>query len=251
MKIRRLLIFTCFYIPYIFHRFTRTGAFGRQKAEYTDDVIQSNGNLLKSALHKHHVKQFHEASCSVATVVSVINAIRDGWPDSPAPISQMDILRKVKTANWRKRMTEEGDNGKRGLPLSVLSDVVKSSLEEYGIDYRTMETVQANKDAGQAEGIKKLLYDRLVDFDTRGNCVIIAHFDQGAFVPVLNIPHISPIGGFDAEEDRVTIPDVDSSQEKHYCITFDTLYKGLASDYLHVLKPFVFGSGGYIYIRLE
>ncbi len=251
MKLRRLLIFTCFYIPYTFHRFTRTGAFGRQKATPIDGVIRSDGNLLKSALLKHHVKQFHEASCSVATVVSVINAIRDGWRDSPAPISQMDILRKVKTANWRKRMTEEGDNGKRGLPLSVLSDVVKGSLETYGIGFRAMETVQAKKNAGQAEGIKKVLYDRLVDFETKGNCVIIAHFDQGAFVPALNIPHISPVGGFDAEKDRVTILDVDSSQEKHYSIAFGTFYKGLSSDYLHVLKPFGFGSGGYIYIRLE
>jgi len=131
MNVRRLLIYTSFYVPYLFHKITGTGAFGRQKAVYIDSVNQSEGNFLRLALVKHHVKQFNEASCSVAAVVSVINAIREGWADRPATITQMDILEKVKTANWKKRMSKKGDNGKRGLPLPVLADVVKSSLDAY------------------------------------------------------------------------------------------------------------------------
>ena len=250
MDLRRLIIFAAFYIPYGIHRITRTGAFGGQRAEFIRNGIPSDGNGLKAALIKNHVKQFHEASCSVATIVSVINAIREDSADTPAPISQMDILKKVRTANWRERMSEKGDNGKRGLPLSVLSDIVKSSLEAYEIDYRAMETVQARKNPGEAERIKKVLWNRLVGFETLGNGVIIAHFDQGAFVPALNIPHISPVGGFNPEKGTVTMLDVDSSQEDPYNISFDTFYKGLSSDYLHVLKPFGFGSGGYIYIQL-
>jgi len=219
-------------------------------AEYVDGGIRSDGNLLKGALAKHHVKQFHEASCSVATTVSVINAIREGWESTPAPISQMDILDKVKTANWKKRMSKSGDNGKRGLPLSVLAEVVESSLQAYGIDYESMETVEARKHRKEAERAKAILWDRLAGFDTRGDAVIIAHFDQGAYVPALNIPHISPVGAFDAEEGIVTMLDVDPSQERPYGISFDTFYRGLSSNYLHVLQPFGFGSGGYIYIGL-
>ena len=251
MNLRRLLIFTSFRIPYLLHKVTRTGAFGGQKAEYIQDAIPSDGNGLKAALIKHHVKQYHEASCSVATIVSVINAIREDWVDAPAPIGQMDILKKVRTANWKERMSEKGDNGKRGLPLSVLSDIVESSLEAYEIDYKAIETVPACKNRNDAEKIKEVLWDRLVDFEALGDCVIIAHFDQGTFVPVLNIPHISPVGGFDPDKGTVTMLDVDSSQENPYTIAFDTFYKGLSSDYLHVLKPFGFGSGGYICIKLR
>lgn len=251
MNLRRLIIFAAFYILYGIHKVTRTGAFGHQKAEYIRDAIKSDGNLLKAALIKHHVKQFHEASCSVATIVSVINAIRESWVDTPAPISQMDILEKVRTANWKERMSEKGDNGKRGLPLSVLSDVIKGSLEAYEVDYKAMETVQALKNFDEAEKIKKVLWNRLVDFETKGNCLIIAHFDQGAFVPALNIPHISPVGGFDSEKGIVTMLDVDSFQENPYNIAFDAFYKGISSNYLHILKPFGFGSGGYIYIKLQ
>jgi len=43
--------------------------------------------------------------------------------------------------------------------------------------------------------------------------------------------------------------DVDPAQEKPYRITFDTFYKGLSSNYNHVLKPFGFGSGGYVFVN--
>jgi hypothetical protein len=251
MNFRRLIIFAAFYIPYGIHRITRTGAFGGQRAEYLRNGIPSGGNRLKAGLIKHHVKQFHEASCSVATIVSVINAIREGWAETPPPINQMDILKKVRTANWRERMSEKGDNGKRGLPLAVLTDIVESSLDAYGIDYDVIETVQARKERNDAETIKKVLWARLEDFENLGNCVIIAHFDQGAFVPALNIPHISPVGGFDPIKGCVTMLDVDYAQEDPYSLSFDTFYKGLSSDYLHVLKPFGFGSGGYIYVKLK
>ena len=250
MNLRRIIIHTYFYIPYFFHKITGTGAFGRPDAEYISDPIQTGGNMLKAALLKHHVKQYHEASCSVATVVSVVNAIREKQTGEPVPISQMDILEKVRTAKWKERMSEKGDNGKRGLPLPLLGRIVKSSLDAYGIKYKTIETIETLKNFGLSEKIKKDLRNRLIDFETKGDCLIIAHFDQGAFLRTLNIPHISPVGGFDVETGDVTILDVDPQQEKPYKITFDTFCKGLFSNYHHVLKPFGYKSGGYVFVKL-
>ncbi len=251
MKLRRIIILAYLYVPYCLHKITGTGAFGRHQRENIDGPIQSDGNSLKSALIKHHVKQFHESSCSVASVVSVVNAIRDEQGDAPMPVSQMDILEKVRTANWKERMSKKGHNGKRGLPLPVLSEVVKSSLKAYGIAYKAFETIQAQKNSKQSEGIKEVLWKRLNDFEKKGDCLIIAHFDQGAYVPTLNIPHISPVGGFDTQNGDVTILDVDPLQEKPYKITFDTFYKGLSSNYHHFFRPFGFGSGGYVFIKLR
>lgn len=251
MNLRRILIHAYFYVPYGVHKITGTGAFGPSGADYIDDPIQTDGNTLKASLLKHHVKQYHESSCSVASVVSAVNAIRDQQREKPVPINQMDILEKVRIANWKERMSDEGDNGKRGLPLPVLGEVVKSSLDAYEIAYKSIETVQAQKNSGQTEKIRKLLWNRLCDFEKKGDCLLIAHFDQGAYVPTLNIPHISPVGGFDAETGDVIMLDVDPAQEKHYRITFDTFYKGLSSNYNHVLKPFGFGSGGYVFVKLH
>jgi hypothetical protein len=251
MNLRRILIHAYFYVAYGVHKITGTGAFGPDGADYIDGPIQTGGNSLKTALIKHHVKQEHESSCSVASVVSVLNAVRDLQHENPVPIRQRGILEKVRTANWKERMSDEGDNGNRGLPFPVLGEVVKSSLDAYGAAYKFVETVQARKSSDETEKIRRLLWNRLSDFEKAGDCLIIAHFDQGAYVPALNIPHISPVGGFDAETGDVIMLDVDPAQQRPYSISFDTFYKGLSSNYHHVLKPFGYGSGGYVFIRLR
>ena len=251
MNLRRIIIHAYLYGPYLFHRITGSGAFGRHKARYIEGPIPTDGNKLKAALIKHHVKQFHESSCSVASVVSALNAIRDVKSDGHVPISQMDILEKVRTGYWKERMSEKGHNGKRGLPLPLLGEIVKSSLDAYEIQYEAVETVQAHNKFGQPEKIKATLRHRLFDFETKGNGLIIAHFDQGKLVPGLNIPHISPVGGFDIQTGDVTVLDVDPEQERPYKITFDTFCKGLFSNYNHVLKLFGYISGGYVFINLK
>ncbi|RJQ58585.1 MAG: phytochelatin synthase [Desulfobacteraceae bacterium] len=248
MNLRRVFIHTILYLPFVFHKVTRSGSFGPCRAEDVDGPVPAGGNPLKAGLWKHHVKQFHESSCSVATVVSVVNALRGA---DAAPITQMDILETVRTAFWKERMSEKGHKGRRGLPLPVLGEVVTSSLDQYGIGYAAVETVQAQKDPRHSKTIKEVLRRRLNDFEKKGNCLIIAHFDQGAYVPTLNIPHISPVGGFDPHTGEVILLDVDPQQEKPYRVRFDTFYKGLASDYNHVFRPFGYRSGGYVYIKLH
>lgn len=250
MSLRRIIIHAFFYTLYFFHKITGTGAFGRGEAEYIADPVQTGGNSLKAALLKHHVKQYHEASCSVATIVSVINAIREIQKRNNVPVSQMDILEKVRTGNWKERMSPMGDNGKRGLPLPLLGEIVKGSLDAYGIRYERMEVAGAPENRLQKEKVIAALKTRLSDFETKGDCIIIAHFDQGAFLRTLNIPHISPVGGFDITNGDVTILDVDPEQEKAYKISFDTFCKGLFSNYHNLLRPFGFKSGGYIFIKL-
>lgn len=251
MNLRRIVIFIFFNILYYLHKITGTGAFGRPEAEYIIDPVNTGGNRLKAALFRHHVKQYHEASCSVATVVSVVNALREIQIDKPAPISQMDILEKVRTGKWKERMSAKGDNGKRGLPLPLLGEIVRSSLDAYGIRYEKLEIVGAPENSRQKERVITELKSRLSDFETKGNCVIIAHFDQGAFLKTLNIPHISPVGGFDIVSGEVTVLDVDPEQEKPYKISFETFRKGIFSNYYNLLRLFGFKSGGYVFVKLE
>jgi hypothetical protein len=234
-----------------FHKFTGTGAFGPHSAIYLDSTRPVNGHALKRALSQHYVKQFHESSCSVASVVTVINALGSLQQRNFSPVTQMDILEKVRTGHWKERMEPGGHNGRRGLPLQLLKEVTQASLEAYRIDYEEIAAIQAEKKASQAAGIKTTLRHRLKAFEKYGRSVIIAHFDQGIYVRSENIPHISPVGGFDLKNGRVTILDVDRYQEHPYRIDFDTFYKGMASDYHHLFRPFGYGSGGYIWIKLN
>ena len=239
------------YIVYGVYRITGTGAFGPNRAEYVHGPIQTDGNPLKAALFKHHVKQFHGASCSVASVVSTVNALKELQADGIVPVSQMDILEKVKTAHWKERMIDKDYKGRRGLPLSVLGDVVESSLDAYEIGYKSIETVAATKNPDRSERIREVLLDRLRDFEKRGDCLLIAHFDQGAYIPTLNIPHISPVGGFDTETGKVLVLDVDPEEERHYRIGFDTFYKGLSSNCHRLFGSTGFGRGGYVFVKLS
>ena len=169
----------------------------------------------------------------------------------PAAISQMDILEKVKTANWKERMLDTDYKGRRGLPLAVLGEVVKSSLDAYDIIYQTIETVPALKSPHHSKMIREVLRQRLLDFEERGDCLIIVHFDQGVYVPMLNIPHISPVGGFDAQTGEVVILDVDSEVKRPYKIGFETFYKGLYSNCHRVIGSSSFGRGGYVFVQLH
>ena len=250
MNFVRTLLHAYLYLPYSYRRLTGTGVFGRQQATYIEHHQPGDGNPLKKALWKHHVKQFHEAACSVATVVGVINAIRELLYSDLPIVTQLDILEKVRTADWKERMSGGGHRGRRGLPLPVLGAVVQNSLEAYTLPYAAVETIQAHKQAQQAKPIRSMLWQWLQSFEQQGACLMIAHFDQGAYIPALNIPHISPVGGFDPISGDVIILDVDPSQKKFYRVTFDTFYRGLASNFHHVFKPFGYGSGGCVIVKL-
>ena len=251
MRLTIVFMRTLLNIPYCIRRITGTGAFGRCGAQYLDAPPASDGNTLKTALWANYVKQFNASSCSVASVAAVINAIRSVRGDTGPPVGQREILERVDAVNWKARMSREGHHGRRGLPLPLLGIAVTQSLNAFDLRVQAVQTVQAAKGPHAARRIKSVLRQRLLDFDRKGNSLIIAHFDQGAFVPELNIPHISPVGAYDVKSDAVTMMDVDPDQERPYRVSFDTFYRGLASDYHRVFQPFGYLSGGYVYVRLE
>ena len=239
------------YIQYFFQKLTKTGSFGENHVVYIQKSYEDTDNFVKNGLFKHHVKQFHESSCSVASVVSVVNTLLDKQGSlNGVFVTQQELLEKVKTAHWKERMSDNGYEGRRGLPLNTLGEVVSASLTAYKIQYQSVEIVQVTGDPLKSEKSKTLLRKRLEQFETKGNCLIISHFDQGSFIPEFHIPHISPVGGFDLVSGKVTLLDVDPSQINPYEIPFDIFYKGLSYNYNPVFRQFGYGEGGYIFIRV-
>ncbi len=250
MKILRSIIRMYLYTQYVINRTTSSGSFGKSSAKYLKNIDSSDGNILKLNILKHHVKQFNDASCSVASVVSVVNAVRDMQQNksSEKPLTQHDILDDVKAHKWKQRMSPKGDNGKRGLPLYMLGDVVKDSFDTYKIKYKSIETVQA--DNKTANSVKEILLKRLKSFEEKGNCIILAHFNQGIYVKTIQLPHISPVGGYNESTGKVTMLDVDPEQTLPYEISFDRFYEGLSNNYNNVFRSFGYKNGGYIFIEL-
>jgi hypothetical protein len=251
MNLLRTLIRPYLYARYGVHRMTATGAFGRNGACTVPPLPSPHWNPLKQALWTYHVKQFHESSCSVASVVSCINAIRSVVQGRTEPIDQHEILNRVRTGHWKERMSDGGYRGRRGLPLPLLGRVVEDSLAAYDVAVRHVETVQTPKHTPRRSVVRTTLRKRLQEFDRLGSALIIAHFDQGSLVPTLNIPHISPVGAYNAAADRVTMLDVDPEQKDPYEVDDETFYGALSADYHHVLEAYGYGSGGYVYIQVH
>lgn len=251
MNLFKWVIRPYLYIQYMVSRILKTGGFTKSRAVYRKSPCRNAGNFIKDGLFRHHVKQFHESSCSVASVVSVINVLLERQGIAPASsLTQQDLLEAVKTAHWKERMTDEGYKGRRGLPLPVLGEVVKGSLDAYGIPYKALEIVQVSKDPKKSEKLKQTLRARLEQFETRGDCVIIAHFDQGCVLPELHIPHISPVGGYDPVSGKVTFLDVDPDQPHPYQVSFEAFYESLSSNYNPIFRRFGYAEGGYVFIRV-
>jgi hypothetical protein len=252
MNLLRSLIHAYLYLPYCIQKLRGAGPFGMEGATYINAPISPGDNELKKALFRYYIRQYHEASCSVASVVTVVNTLRSRKEKRPPPISQMDILDRVRVGKWKERMGKKGVNGRRGVPLALLGEIVKGSLLAYGLEHESVETVQACPNPGKTEKIKSRLLQHLTDFDTKGNCLIVAHFNQGVYIPTLGIPHISPVGNFDPRTGKVTILDVDASGlGGPYEIAFGTFYKGMASTYNPLFRHLGYKNGGYVLVKLR
>lgn len=251
MSYLRWIIRPYLFMKYLFQKNTKTGSFGGSAGEYVQTEYVETGNPVKDGLRRHHVKQFHESSCSVASVVSVINTLLDIQRSGKfSPVTQHELLNTVRAAHWKERMSSGGYKGRRGLPLDVLEAVVRGSLDVYGIAYRSVEKHQTFKDRISARRNKIRLFQDLDRFEKQGDVILIAHFDQGSFLPEYHIPHISPVGGFDPGTCQVTVLDVDTTQPYPYRVSLDTFYKGISYDYNLIFKHYGYGAGGYILIRL-
>ncbi len=256
MTLLRWLIRPYLYARYYIERWTRTGAFGADPAVYLKENYTPTGNALKDGLHRFHVKQFHESSCSVASVTSAVNTLIDqqqdisdlssGWK----AVTQQDLLDKVKAAHWKERMSDNGYKGRRGLPLIVLGEVMKASMDVYQIQYKQIEIIQTTRHPNKIEACRMRLRKHLLQFEQQGDCMLIAHFDQGSFLPEMHIPHISPVGGFDPDTSMVKMLDVDYTQIVPYQISFNRFYNGLSTNYNAVFRHYGFAEGGYVFIQL-
>ena len=105
MELRRKLLRAFLYADYGLRRLTGGGSFGSRRAvpitEVPPGIITGT---LQQALWRHYVKQFNEAACSVASVATVINALRAVGGSGSRPLRQTEILDRVTAGHWKARM---------------------------------------------------------------------------------------------------------------------------------------------------
>ena len=73
---------------------------------------------------------------------------------------------------------------------------------------------------------------------------------MNSFLPVLTIPHISPVGHWCSEKERVVMFDVDPDQPVPYEVSLGRFVAGISSGYGGLLKPYGYRHGGLVGIEV-
>jgi len=240
--LRSLLRLRVFYLKIL-----RRGPHGEpaRHLPHTDlDTLKTGDDRFKR-LVENRASQETESSCSAASVACVINAM--GNREKLRVENQMDLLETIRAGRWKERLSPEGWQGRRGLPLDVLGDVVPAALRYHEIkaEVEVIPFYPQESEANRTQRARKIL-DR---FAREPDTYLIAHFDQGAFLPVLTIPHISPVGRWNPDTETVIMLDVDPDQPTPYEISLSRFADGIASDYGGLLRPYGYSHGGLVVIK--
>ncbi len=190
-----------------------------------------------------YVPQMNEYSCSVASVVTIFNAIvkrRDGVPDTERNITQGMLLDGVKDVPIRKLVSKQGFKGRHGVTLEELRTVAEQTARIHGV--RTQVTAHSFR-TRSLEELRAILQANEQDPQD----FLMAHFVQDDLTGARGGPyaHISPIGAYDEKTRRVLILDVDREWYSPYWVTDEDLLAAMNHD----MKPL--GTGGLVRFRLE
>lgn len=227
--------------------------YGPAGAPYAISLWQSHGYLQSSRnaapdfwkLIPYYAGQSNAYACSVAAVVIVLNAIdrtRADLKASDTNFLQEKMVEEVRAAHWKERITAGGWQGRVGLTLAELRDVVLAALETYGIKGWTA-SVRSFTSASPAElsELRALLEANEASADD----FVIVHFLQDKLTADPGGPyaHISPVGAYDASSGRVLVLDVDREYYNPYWVGVEQLLIALSAS-----TP-AYGRGGVLIIR--
>ncbi len=227
--------------------------YGPAGAPYAVPLWQSH-EYFQSAKHpapdfwvliNHYTGQESGNYCSVAAVTIVLNAIARTSGDlraNDANYRQSKLLDDVKAAHWKERLTDKGWEGRKGLTLAELEEVVLDTFKTYGIKGWTV-TRRSFTDAtpGALGELRALLEANEASADD----FVIVHFLQDKLTndPGGPYPHISPLGAYDAASGRVLVLDVDREYYGPYWVSAERLLAALCAP-----TP-VFGHGGLLIVK--
>lgn len=227
--------------------------YGPAGAPYAIPLWQSHQHLQSARnaapdfwrLISHYAGQYNSYSCSVAAVAMVLNAIARTRADLQADDTnflQGKLIDDIKAAHWKERVTAGGWNGRVGLTLSELQEVVTVALETYGLkDWTT--SIRSFKSAGSGDLAE--LCAILDANEASADDFVMIHFLQDRLTndPGGPYAHISPIGAYDAASRRTLVLDVDREYYGPYWVSVEQLLIALSAS-----TP-TYGHGGVLILR--
>ncbi|MCF7700626.1 phytochelatin synthase family protein [Loktanella sp. M215] len=145
--------------------------------------------------------QFTTSACSIATVTAALNGLTGLLPHAEDQVmTQQALLAQTGDPTWAALSAEGGD----GVTFQQLADFTALALAADGLADRIVTVLQPTDDAA-IEDVRAMLAENEATADN----AILLYFNQGVVTGDWDGPHISLIGAYDAEADRVLILEVD------------------------------------------
>jgi len=209
------------------------------------DFLRENEAPDYWTLSAFYVPQQTSSDCSGAAVAMVVNAL-NGLPENADEeiVTESALLEGVGDAKWKEQVAEGG----AGVSFDDLKRVLRESLDAYDLDDASIEAVQPKAD--DADALAKLKAALAANEESEDN-VMLVYFNQGVITGDWDGPHISPVGAYDAANDRVLIMDVDRTWYVPYWTSTKTLLAALVKPIAAEHGVLAGGTGGYVTIDDE
>jgi hypothetical protein len=174
------------------------------------DYFQTHAAATYWTLAPYYIAQYNDVSCSLAAAVMVLNAARSNRPffTTDALITQAAVLDHPEFAAWRAAVDEEGT----GVTLRELHGYMDQALHLYNVTGH-VTAIEAN---GLSEITRTRIHEALLDTAQSANTLIIANFQQAAFLDSVYVGHFAPIGAYDPKNHRILIMDPDRSRHEEF-----------------------------------
>jgi phytochelatin synthase len=152
----------------------------------------------------HLIQQATDSSCSLATAVMLLNAVRgrEGHLRTAGPVSEDSLLERVKDESWRVSVAQDGN----GLSLTEFASAMERALGFYECagNWSIVSVPVTDADAAIAD-----LRVALSGMESGSRAFVAANFHLDLFYgDGVDVGHFSPIGAYDAARDLVLMLDV-------------------------------------------
>jgi Phytochelatin synthase len=154
------------------------------------------------ALSPFYVPQISSSACSLATVATLINALR-GLPPGAADklVTQEGLREAVGREDWVRKTDETGE----GVTWDEFQTYLELGLKAYGVGADIAAFKPADASPASLTQLRRLLGEN----ERSANDLVVVYFNQGVVTGDWDGPHVSPVAAYDAERRRVLIMDVD------------------------------------------
>ncbi len=174
------------------------------------------------ALSEYYSPQSTNCGCSAASAAMALNALRSRVaPDAP-PLSDRELVAAVNDPEWAARTAENGG----GVTMADLEQILRQSLESLDLPGAVETLAPDPEDPDTLDALRAAL----IRNEASPESVMLAYYNQTV---VTGDPkgalHVSPIGAFNAAEDRVLLMDVDRECWLPYWTSTEVLFDALVT----------------------